>query len=155
MCISYHELWRESFLKGKFRWYGWDVILWYRHIRGYSMVDHGIKQEKRYSPFCTTFPTEVSCTVPSIGAAGRGQLFNGLCVLSQNIINEKVFLVIWFWLFILTCTAVIHFVYRMATLLCPKFRIYLLVRRAAPPADFFNKTVTIQVYSKNYISQLS
>ena len=50
------------------------------------------------SPFCAVFPTEVSCTVPNIGAAGGEQNHNGLCVLSQNIINEKIYLVIWWYL---------------------------------------------------------
>ena len=50
------------------------------------------------NPFCQVFPTEVSCTVPNIGAAGGEQNHNGLCILSQNIINEKMYLVIWFWL---------------------------------------------------------
>ena len=45
---------------------------------------------------CAVFPTEVSCTVPNIGAAGGEQNHNGLCVLSQNIINEKIYLIIWF-----------------------------------------------------------
>ena len=44
---------------------------------------------------CAVFPTEVSCTVPNIGAAGGEQNHNGLCVLSQNIINEKIYLIIW------------------------------------------------------------
>jgi hypothetical protein len=35
----------------------------------------------------------VSCTVPNIGAGGGKQDSNGLCILSQNIINEKLYLV--------------------------------------------------------------
>ena len=53
------------------------------------------------NPFCQVVPTEVSCTVPNIGAAGGEQNHNGLCILSQNIINEKMYLVIWFWLVLL------------------------------------------------------
>ncbi len=50
------------------------------------------------SPFCRTFPTEVSCTVPNVGAAGLEQNHNGMCVLSQNIINEKIYLLLWWYL---------------------------------------------------------
>ena len=56
------------------------------------------EQKVVVSPFCAVFPTEVSCTVPNIGAAGGEQNHNGLCVLSQNIINEKIYLVIWWYL---------------------------------------------------------
>ncbi|QQP58450.1 Innexin, partial [Caligus rogercresseyi] len=39
------------------------------------------ERENNINPFCQTFPTEVSCTVPNIGAAGGEQFHNGLCVL--------------------------------------------------------------------------
>ena len=39
---------------------------------------------------CKAFPTEVSCELPNVGAAGGEQNHNGICVLSQNILNEKV-----------------------------------------------------------------
>ena len=32
---------------------------------------------------CGVFPTEVSCNIPNIGAAGEAQSHNGLCVLTQ------------------------------------------------------------------------
>jgi hypothetical protein len=32
-----------------------------------------------------------------VGPNSEVQTLNGICILSQNIINEKVFLVLWFW----------------------------------------------------------
>ena len=46
--------------------------------------------EGLHNPMCNLFPTVVSCDMGSIGAGGGGQTFNGLCVLSQNIINQWV-----------------------------------------------------------------
>ena len=50
------------------------------------------------SPLCATFPKTISCDVPAVGASGGMQWHNGLCVLSQNIINEKIYLLLWFYL---------------------------------------------------------
>ena len=50
------------------------------------------EQKNQINPFCAVFPTEVSCTIPNVGAAGGEQNHNGLCILSQNIINEKMYL---------------------------------------------------------------
>ena len=35
---------------------------------------------------------QISCDVPAMGAASGYQIHNGLCVLSQNVINEKMYL---------------------------------------------------------------
>ena len=63
------------------------------------------------------FPTEVSCTVPNVGAAGGEQNHNGLCILSQNIINEKMYLVIWIWLVMLMIVVLPYILFRISTVL--------------------------------------
>ena len=141
----------DIFLKGKFHSYGWNVIEWYRKENGFE--SRHIRGGKN-NPFCTVFPTEVSCTVPSVGAGGGGQAFNGLCVLSQNIINEKIYLIIWFWLVILTLVAVPHFLFRIMTLVCAPLRMYLLIYRAGIPDDFFNRITARRVLFENYVPNL-
>ena len=39
---------------------------------------------------CTVFPTVTSCTFHTVGTAAGEQKFNSVCILSLNIINEKV-----------------------------------------------------------------
>ena len=63
------------------------------------------------------FPTEVSCTVPNVGAAGGEQNHNGLCILSQNIINEKMYLVIWVWMVTLIIVVLPYILFRISTVL--------------------------------------
>ena len=148
----------DIFLRFKFHSYGWNVVQWYREDIGSGFVQKRFVRKGQTNPFCTVFPTEVSCTLPSIGAGGGGQLFNGLCVLSQNIINEKIFLVIWFWLVILTMISIPHFVFRIMTLVCPWFRLFLLISQAQVPADFVNEHLTKKVFYfkhlKSYVGLL-
>ena len=61
---------------------------------------------------CSLFPTEVSCSIPVVGAAGESQTLNGLCVLTQNIINEKIYLVLWWWYALLAPLTVLFIAYR-------------------------------------------
>ena len=132
----------DIFLRGKFLSYGWNVIQWYKE---YFINSDGHIRGGKKNPFCTVFPTEVSCTVPSIGAGGGGQAFNGLCVLSQNIINEKIYLIIWFWLVILTIITVPWFLFRIVTLVIAPFRMFLLIYRAGIPEDFVNQITAKRV----------
>ena len=46
--------------------------------------------EGLHNPMCDLFPTVVSCDMKTVGASGQPETFNGLCVLSQNIINQWV-----------------------------------------------------------------
>jgi hypothetical protein len=76
---------------------------------------------------CQVFPTEVSCTVPNVGAAGGEQHHNGLCILSQNIFNEKMYLAIWAWLTLLIVISLFYIFYRLTTLFfdCVRYSIIM------------------------------
>ena len=55
----------------------------------------------------------MSCNIPNVGAAGNEQAHNGLCVLTQNIINEKIYLFLWFWYMFLFCVSIFFVFYRL------------------------------------------
>ena len=89
LVILFANFWgTDKFLNGNFKYYGWNAIK-------YATLT-ATEQKAEINPLCQAFPTEVSCTVPNIGAAGGEQSHNGLCVLSQNIINNKMYLIILF-----------------------------------------------------------
>ena len=76
-------------------------------------------------PFQLTQPNDnASCTFHSVGTAAGEQKFNSLCVLSLNIINEKIYILIWFWLFFLTFVTAIQLVYRMTIVIMPITRYF-------------------------------
>ncbi|QQP58449.1 Innexin [Caligus rogercresseyi] len=53
----------DVFLHGRFHYYGWNVLEYY------WLLSRDVR-ENSVNPFCQAFPTEVSCTVPNIGAGG-------------------------------------------------------------------------------------
>ena len=53
----------------------------------------------------------VNCNV-RMGGTGTGiQVINAICVLSVNVYNEIVFVVLWFWLFFLALATAAHILY--------------------------------------------
>ncbi|XP_040572044.1 innexin inx2 [Lepeophtheirus salmonis] len=133
----------DLFLQGKFRYYGWNVLQYYLMTKA--------ERENSINPFCQTFPTEVSCTVPNIGAAGGEQFHNGLCVLSQNIINEKVYLALWFWLVFVMILSIMYFLFRICTICFDGLRVLLLRSRVYHRYDPEILVALDYVMAKSYI----
>ena len=115
----------NTFLNYKFELYGWKVVQYYRH----SQQERNDPELGLRNPMCTVFPTVTSCTIPNVGAAGVAQYHNGLCVLTQNIISEKIYLILWFWYAFLGPVSVLYFCYRLITLLFHGVRYSLLYRK--------------------------
>lgn len=78
---------------------------------------------------CTVFPTVTSCNIPNVGASGLAQIHNGFCVLTQNIINEKIYLILWFWYAFLGPVSVLYLCYRLITLMFSGVRYSLIYRK--------------------------
>ena len=108
----------DRFLGGKFSWYGWEVVKYLRMTQS--------EREGKRNPMCHAFPTEISCNLPDVGPAGGNRVKNGFCVLTQNIINEKIYLIFWFWFVILAFISILFFLYRAMTIMLPQLRFYLL-----------------------------
>ena len=75
------------------------------------------------------FPKVTKCSFPIYGASGTLQNFDAMCILPVNMLNEKIFIFLWFWLFIVATLTAIALLFRLATLLSSSFRLYLLKRQ--------------------------
>ena len=53
------------------------------------------------NPMCRTFPRVAACDYHRFGPGGDSAGINALCILALNIINDKVFVIIWWWLLFL------------------------------------------------------
>ena len=86
--------------------------------------------EKREDPMARVFPKMTKCTFHKFGPSGTVQKFDGLCVLPLNIINEKIYVFLWFWFIVLTVISGLQMLYRMIVIVSPKLREMLLISRS-------------------------
>jgi len=79
------------------------------------------------NPMCEAFPRIASCDFVRYGSGGEQEKKNALCILGLNMINDKIFLVVWFWYFFLLIVGVFRLCYRIVTVSFWKIR-YRLIR---------------------------
>ena len=102
--VSFQLYAMDLFFNGHFSTYGTEVL---------SISNRDA--ETRADPMAKVFPKMSKCTFHKYGPSGTIQNFDGLCVLPLNIINEKIYVMLWFWfIFLITWTAV-FFIFRMIT----------------------------------------
>jgi hypothetical protein len=105
----------DYFLGYEFRNYGFEVL-------AYSEME----PEDRPDPMAKVFPKVTKCTFHNYGPSGTVEKKDGLCVLPLNIINEKIYIFIWFWLIIVAIISGLAVVYRLIVLAMPKLRVTLI-----------------------------
>ncbi|XP_019871472.1 innexin inx2 [Aethina tumida] len=108
----------DFFLDGEFSTYGRDVLRFTE-----------MEPEDRSDPMAKVFPKVTKCTFRKYGPSGSIQSFDGLCVLPVNIVNEKIYVFLWFWFIILSVLTCISIIYRVCVIFGPKLRLYLLRAR--------------------------
>jgi len=94
------------------------------------------------SPEERLFPTQAKCTIHNFGPSGTIQTQDALCILTVNLINQKVFLVIWVWLVLLLIASFLLLINTIMKALMLSFRRSILAGQAgarAPPSVIFSK----------------
>ena len=71
----------------------------------------------------------MSCRINVVQVSGGVAQKTGLCILGQNIVNEKIFIVLYFWYIIIFVVLFVYMVYRICTLAIPSFRVSLMNSR--------------------------
>lgn len=114
----------DKFLGGQFTTYGWQVLQ-------FTEWDFSV----RYDPMIRVFPRLTKCTFHRYGSSGDVQRHDAMCILPINIINEKIYIFLWFWFYLLAIITFVAFIYRMTTITSKRLRIYLLHKRCISVAD--------------------
>ncbi len=115
----------DFFVGGEFLAYGLDVI-------NYSEME----PEERPDPMHVVFPKLTKCTFHKYGPSGTVQKLDGLCVLPLNIINEKIFIFLWFWLVVVAAITGVFLLYRLAVLAGPQIRVALITVKVRIKSSF-------------------
>lgn len=108
----------DKFLGGAFMTYGTDVVAF-----------SNMNQENRTDPMVQIFPRVTKCTFHKFGPTGTIQTHDALCILALNILNEKIYIFLWFWFIILAVLSGLAIVYSAAVVLLPSTRETILKRR--------------------------
>jgi len=117
----------DKFLGGNFNSYGSDIIKYYSELPENSYVES--ERSEKPDPRCNTFPTKVSCLINTVSTSRQGQKSDALCLLSQNIINEKIYLFLWFWFVLMFVVSAIQLIFEIAIFAIPSFRSFVIARQ--------------------------
>ncbi|KAK4303063.1 hypothetical protein Pmani_024901 [Petrolisthes manimaculis] len=108
----------DRFLGYGFLEYGPRVL---SHLQDENTPTHYLQDE--------IFPKVAKCVFHKFGPSGTIMRHDALCVLPLNILNEKIFAFVWYWLILVTVATVLGLMYRLATLM-PEVRRLLLRGRS-------------------------
>ncbi|GAB6025501.1 hypothetical protein CHUAL_011240 [Chamberlinius hualienensis] len=101
----------DAFLGGEFTTYGPEVIKY-----------ANMNEANRTDPMIEIFPRITKCGFKQYGPSGDIQYHDALCVLPINIINEKIFIFMWFWFVILSIVSGLVIIYRIPLLFSSNLR---------------------------------
>ncbi|XP_045616194.1 innexin inx2 [Procambarus clarkii] len=109
----------NKFLGGTFLTYGIDVLYFTE-----------TNQDERTDPMIVVFPRVTKCNFNMYGPSGSIETHDLMCVLALNIINEKIYVFLWFWFVILAIISTLALIYRLLVFCVPAIRSGLLQKRA-------------------------
>jgi innexin len=78
------------------------------------------------------FPTVAKCLLPKFGPSGRQETRDFLCVLPFNLINEKMYIVLWVWFSILAVLTILGVFLRLMQMCFKNLRVILLLFTCHP-----------------------
>jgi hypothetical protein len=85
--------------------------------------------KQQVDPMTLIFPRMSKCRYHDFGSSGDIQTHDALCILPLNIINEKIYIALWFWFFILAILTVIVIIYRIFAIISENVRCKGLISR--------------------------
>ncbi len=81
-----------------------------------------MESQNRVDPMAQVFPKMTKCTFHKYGSSGTIQVIDALCVLGMNIINEKIYIFLWFWFLLLAVVTGTNLIVRLLQMSCPNLR---------------------------------
>ncbi len=105
----------DRFLGNQFSSYGTEVLK-------FTEWDEAV----RFDPMIKIFPRMTKCDFYNFGASGSIERKDALCLLPINVLNEKIFIFLWFWLYLLAVLSALTLLYRALTIFIPTLRVMAL-----------------------------
>ncbi|XP_037086515.1 innexin inx3-like [Pollicipes pollicipes] len=93
---------------------------------GTKLIQYDPEDPKAIDPSHYTFPKQTKCTFHLFGLSGTTERVDSICILPVNIFNEKLYAVMWFWFILLTAVTAANLVWRVAMMVSPVLRVWIL-----------------------------
>ncbi|XP_037079024.1 innexin shaking-B-like [Pollicipes pollicipes] len=77
-------------------------------------------------PLIRVFPRMTKCIFRKYGASSNIEVLDVLCILPLNIVNEKLYLFLWFWFLILAGLTMLNTMMRLLLMISPRLRAFFL-----------------------------
>lgn len=113
----------DLFLGGTFFDYGWKIFQ-------YSELD----QENRNDRLIQMFPRVTKCIYHRYGSSGTIETLDAMCILPLNVVNEKIYIFVWFWLIVLSLFSISALLYRVVVVMSSTIR-RSVFKRIVPTGD--------------------
>lgn len=75
------------------------------------------------------FPRVTKCRFSKFGPSANMEVIDALCLLPLNIVNEKIYIFLWFWFLFLAGLTAAVILFRLIIIACPSVRVYMLSLR--------------------------
>merc|ERR1712079_816790 len=121
----------HAFLNYQYFDYGYLVYQYY------SLDSETRSLRETFNPMCEVFPNVAACNWWRWGKDGGQELKNLICILGNNIINQKLFALLWVWHCVLVPVGVIRILTRLFQLCSPHLRIVLYMMNKNMNKRFF------------------
>jgi len=120
---------------------------------GYEFTKYGVSvasvldkdPSERIDPMSQVFPRVTKCTFHKYGPSGTIQRHDIQCVMPINIINEKIYVLLWFWLMILTILTIFDLIHHFILVTFRGVRWTILSRKLAMAPKFKQEMMDIDL----------
>jgi hypothetical protein len=126
-----------------------------------SFLEQGMGREyhstddDRVDPMARVFPRVTKCTFHKYGPSGQIQRHDAQCILPINILNEKIFVFLWFWFIILAVMTAIDLLHKWSQAFLPMVRWIVLNRKMRTLPKFKAEELRGNINLRLIVSNLS
>merc|ERR1719300_864022 len=130
---------------------------------GYEFSTYGVsaasfvemEEQGRTDPMSRVFPRVTKCTFHKYGPSGQIQRHDAQCILPINILNEKIFVFLWFWFIILAGMTAIDLLHKLGQAFLPMVRWIVLNRKMRTLPKFKAEELRGNITLRLIVSNLS
>ena len=104
--------------------------------------------KSRSDPLYQLFPPMAKCSFYTFGPSGTAQREDSLCIIHMNILNEKIFMILWTWFFLLAVATALHMFYLLMVICIPPLRSFKCTSQRSQNDELINWQISMRSFGK-------